>query len=57
MVNQTLLKLHDDLVAVKGLLDYPWLSKETRDQLEELKAILEERLVAVLSEVEVLTLS
>jgi hypothetical protein len=56
-MNHALTKLHEDLLAVKGLLDYPWLSEERRKQLEELKVILEERLLSLLAEVEALTIS
>ena len=57
MVDQRFSNLHEDLGAVKGLLEHPSVSKEMRERLEELKQILEERLLCLLSESEVATVS
>jgi hypothetical protein len=53
MLNESLSNLHENLVAIEGLLTYPFIAEETRKQLEELKSILKERLLALLSQIDI----
>jgi predicted RNA-binding Zn ribbon-like protein len=51
-MNEILANLHEYLAAVKGLLQHPSVSEEKRKQLEELKTILDEKLLALLAQIE-----
>ena len=57
MVSHNLVHLHETLVAVQGLLGYSFIAGELRERLNELKAMLEEELLSVLSESDVTTTS